>query len=112
MADNPPQLSDPGDLTVEVGDPVTLHENAADPSDIASVQWQFSFDGGDYVDAAGLDTLTPQYTFPTYGDYDVLVTVTDNSGESSVDGFHVTATEVTPTSSGVTVSSPTSGGAW
>ena len=85
---------------------MTLDESDTDASGLASVQWQVSFDGGDYVTDPTLTTLTPQFTFPTYGDYDLLVTVTDNNGETSEDGFHVTVTEDTPTASGVTATGP------
>jgi hypothetical protein len=90
---NPPQLTVPDDMTVNTGDNVTLQANASAPSGIASVEWQFSHNGEDFQTDPNLTTLTIQYTFG-YGDYDVLVKVTDNNGEISEDSFHVTTTEV------------------
>jgi hypothetical protein len=97
VAENPPQLTVQADQSVLVGATVTLQASATDPSGITAVQWQVSFDGGDYQDLPDLTTLTPQYTFDTYGDYEFLVTVTNGLGESSTDGFTVTAGEVAPT---------------
>jgi hypothetical protein len=101
----PPTVTLPADMTVAVGTPVVLDVVASDPSGIASVSWQFSYDGQDYQTDPTLTTLTPTYTFPTYGQYSVLVTVTANDGQTTEDSFTVTATEVTPTA-GLTVSGP------
>jgi hypothetical protein len=101
LADNPPNLTVGPDLTVAAGTTVTLQASATAPSGIASVSWQVSYDGEDYQDTS-LTTLTPQYTFTTFGDYDLLVTVTDNNGETSEASIHATVTEVAPSSTGVT----------
>jgi hypothetical protein len=93
----PPALTVEDDQEVTAGTTQSLQASATDASGIASVQWEVSFDGGDYQVDPDLTTLTPSYTFSHFGDYDFLVTVTDNNGETSEDGFHVTADEVTPT---------------
>ena len=106
VADNPPQLSNDGDQTVATGVPITLHEYDTDPHGVASVQWQISYDNGDYVTNPTLTTLTPQITFPTYGQYTMSVTVTNNLGETNYDSFNVTATEDTPVTASVTSPAP------
>ena len=97
IQDPPPTLTVPDDMSVEAGTPVTLNAAASANSGIASVEWQFSYDGEDFQIDPTLTTLTPTYTFPTYGEYDVWVTVTANDGQTSEAGFHVTVNEVTPT---------------
>ena len=106
VAPSPPELTVEDDFETTVGTGVTLEASATDASGIASVDWQLSFDGGAYVSDPTLTTLTPNYTFPTFGDYDVLVTVTDNNGATSEDGFHVKVDEVAPTATSVTCSGP------
>jgi hypothetical protein len=106
LAGNPPDLTVGPDLTVAAGTTVTLQASATAASGIASVSWQVSYDGEGFQDT-GLTTLTPQYTFGTFGDYDLLVTVTDNNGESSEKSLHVTVTEVTPLSPDLTITPST-----
>jgi len=63
----------------------------------------------EFLTEPSLTTLTPSYTFSHFGDYDVLVRVTDTNGESSEDGCHVSVTEVAPTAT-VTTSGPVTEG--
>jgi hypothetical protein len=106
VAPPPPTVTVPNDMTVNAGDTVTLQADASDPNTIASVQWQFSFDGGDFVTDPSLTTLTPTYTFADFGEYDVLVQVTDTNGTTGENSFHVSVNEVTPTATGVRYSGP------
>ena len=69
---------------------------------IASVQWQISFDNGDYQPMS-ITGLSGSYTFPQFGEYDIDVLVTDNNGQTAEDTFHVRADEEVPTAT-VTVS--------
>jgi hypothetical protein len=55
---------------------------------------QASADGEAYPDAA--TGLTDSHTFATFGDYDVLVSVTDTNGNTGQASFHVRVNEVTP----------------
>ena len=97
VSDPAPTLTVPDDMTVDAGTPVTLQVQADDPGGIASVQWQFSYDGGDWQTDPDLSGTSITYTFPSYGEYDVWVVVTGNDGQTAEDGFHVTANEVKPT---------------
>ncbi len=92
----PPDLTAPDDMTVAAGSTVTLTATASSEAGIASVAWLFSYEGGDYVVDPTLTTLSVPYTFDQYGDYDVLVEVTDTNGQVSEDGFSVTVTEDAP----------------
>ncbi len=89
----PPDLTAPDDMTVAAGTTVTLTARATSEAGIASVASSFSYDGGDFVVDPTLTTLSVPYDFSTYGEYDVLVQVTDTDGQVSEDGFHVTVTE-------------------
>ncbi len=62
---------------------------------LASVQWQVSDDGETYQDDAATG-LTDSHTFTTFGDYDVLVSVTDTNGNTAQASFHVRVNEDTP----------------
>jgi hypothetical protein len=92
----PPALTVPEDMTVSAGQTVTLPASATDASGIAGVVWQVSFDGGDFVTDPTLTGLTVSYPFAHYGEYDLLVRVTDNNGETAEGSFHVTAAESAP----------------
>ena len=80
VAPDAPQLSDDGDLTGAVGQPLALHILAAAASGIASVTWQVSFNDSDFQPDPDLTGLTPVFVPTTYGTYVLLVTVTDTNG--------------------------------
>ncbi len=93
-----PVVTTQGDLTVDPGSPVTFQATATFDGDaqLANVTWQVSYEGGDpQADAA--TGLTDTHTFATFGDYDVVVDVTDTNGNTGEASFHVLVNEVTPT---------------
>src|SRR5262249_27541409 len=49
VSDPPPELTVPDDMEVDVGVPVTLRATASADSGIRAVEWQFAYDGGDFV---------------------------------------------------------------
>ncbi len=62
---------------------------------LASVQWQVSDDGETYQNDPATG-LTDNHSFTTFGDYDVLVSVTDTNGNTGQATFHVRVNEDTP----------------
>jgi YD repeat-containing protein len=94
----PPDVSAGGDLTVGAGQPVTFQGSADAPSAITDIEWDFNYDGQNFVpDPAGAGTLTPTHTFLDPGTYDVALQVTDADGLSNLDVATVTVSDVGPT---------------
>ena len=119
---SPPDFTVPDDMTVSAGttQALTIQDITAQGG-VASVQWQVNFnDEGFFQDAQLPDTnysspyptsvssLSQNYTFSDFGDYDILVTVTDGVGQTTQYDFDVTVTEATPTLA-VSVSDPPEG---
>lgn len=101
----PPDVSAGGDLTVNAGQPVTFQGSADAYSGIATVDWDFNYDGQNFVpDPAGAGTLTPTYTYDDPGTYSVALEVYANNGLSNLDVITVTVNDVAPAGS-VAVSS-------
>ena len=71
------QLQTPQNVTVKVGQPVTLNSSATSYSNIANVQWQISYQDEDPPVTLSLTGLTPTYTFEHYGTYTLTETVTN-----------------------------------
>jgi PKD repeat protein len=68
---------------------------AAPGATVASVTWDFDFDGTTFnTDATGLN---PTHAFPAAGTYVVAIRVTDNFGQFTTDTTLVTVTEPTST---------------
>ncbi len=93
----PPTVTTQGDLTVNAGATASFQANATfdGGAQLASVQWQVSADGEAYQNDAST-SLTDSHTFATFGDYDVLVSVTDTNGNTAQSSFHVRVNEDTP----------------
>ena len=92
-----PDLTVGNDFSTPAGQQTTLQATVSDPNAIAGVQWYFSYDGIDYELQSNLTQLSQSYTFAHYGEYDVLVHVTDIHGEQAEAGFHVTVAPPMPT---------------
>jgi PKD repeat protein len=96
----PPDVSAGTDLTVNAGQPVTFAGSAQDYSGIATVEWDFNYDGADFVaDPSAEGTLTPMHTFLEPGTYDVALRVVDNYGSDNLDVITVTVNDVAPAGS-------------
>ena len=67
---------------------VTFNAVVADPagpSDVASIQWDFNYDGSTFnADVSANGQTTPSYTYATPGTYIVEVQATDLSGNSTI----------------------------
>lgn len=89
------------DQTLPEGSMATFSATVDDPggpADITTIQWDFNYDGRDFVpDPAGDGTLTPDFTYTAAGTYEVAVQVTDASGDSTLSVLFVTVTNVAPT---------------
>ena len=92
----PPTLQVPAGMTVTAEVSVPLAVTATSSAGIASVQWQVSFDNGDYQPMS-ITGFSGTYVFPQFGEYDIDVLVTDNNGQTAEDTFHVRADEDVPT---------------
>ncbi len=97
VGSQPPTVTTQGDLTVNAGATASFQANATfdGTARLASVQWQVSADGEAYQDDPATG-LTHSHTFATFGDYDVLVSVTDTNGNTAQSSFHVRVNEDTP----------------
>jgi PKD repeat protein len=102
----PPDVSAGTDLTVRAGQPVTFQGAASAVSGITSVNWDFNYDGENFVaDPSAQGTLTPTYTFVEPGTYTVALDAVDGDGLDNLDVITVTVTDVAPT--GAVALSPT-----
>jgi hypothetical protein len=104
----PPEVDAGPDLTVPEGSPVTVVASFTDPDGMGpygvTVTWG---DGG--VDSFSLPGPTSFAVSHTYGDngvFPVTVTVTDACGHSDSDSLVITVTNVAPSITGLTASSP------
>jgi hypothetical protein len=109
----PPELTVPEDTTATVGVAKALAVEVDTELDVASVAWAFAYYADDYEwDFETDTTLTDEavsYTFPSAGEYDVRVTVTDTAGKSTEGYFHVSVASAVPTAT-AQVSGPISEG--
>ncbi len=81
----PPSVSAGDNRRVHEGATVVFTGTATDPgnaSDIASIEWDFDYQGTFTVDASG--TLTPSNVYSTLGAYVVALRATDNAGAASL----------------------------
>jgi PKD repeat protein len=103
----PPAVSAGSDLTARAGQAVTFHGSAGDYSGIATVEWDFNYDGGGQftADPGAEGNLNPTHTFPEPGAYDVALRAVDRDGSANIDVITVTVTDGAPT--GTVVLSPT-----
>jgi len=89
------------DQTANVGDTVSFSGSATDSagsSDIASIRWDFDYDGNTFnADSAANGTLTPTYQYTAPGTYDVALQVTDAEGDTALDTLTVTVNDVAAT---------------
>ncbi|HEY7427591.1 MAG TPA: PKD domain-containing protein [Gemmataceae bacterium] len=87
--DVPPILSAGPSQTAHAGDSVQFNGSASDaggPGQIASIQWDFNYNGSTFnPDASADGELTPSYTYTTPGTYVVAMQATDQSGAVSQD---------------------------
>ncbi|MFB0560869.1 MAG: NosD domain-containing protein [Candidatus Lokiarchaeia archaeon] len=81
------------DQTVDEGTPLNFNANLTDPGflDTHTISWTF----GDGSTTTG--TLTPTHTYVDNGIYTVILTVTDDDGETSTDTLKVIVNNVAPT---------------
>jgi hypothetical protein len=116
----PPTLTVPNDMTVTSGATVTFQGSATSEIGIASISWLVSYNGEDFETDPNLPTvqepsgtlsvnIAQNYTFTAYGDYEVLIEVTDVNGQTTENGFDVTVNEFAPTAT-VSYSGPTTAG--
>ena len=86
--DVPPTVDLGAAQTVHAGSSVTFNAVVADPagpSDVASIQWDFNYDGSTFnADVSANGQTTPSYTYATPGTYIVEVQATDLSGNSTI----------------------------
>lgn len=85
--DVPPTVDLGPAQTVHAGSSVAFNAVVADPAgpgDVASIQWDFNYDGQNFnPDTSANGETTPTYTYATPGTYIVEVQVTDLSGNST-----------------------------
>lgn len=94
LANNPPEvLVGKTTMTVNVADTVNFTGSFNDPdaNDTHAINWDFD-DGGK---ANG--TLNPNHIYTSPGTYEVVLTVTDNQGDSGTANITVTVNNVLPT---------------
>jgi hypothetical protein len=82
-------------LAAFIGQPIFFAGSAADPDGgIASVQWDFTYDGSNFVaDPSANGTLAPLHTYGAPGTYQVALDATDNGGMSEIGTLTVTVTQ-------------------
>ena len=68
--------------------------SANGPADIASVEWDFDYDGTFVADAAATSNLTPEHVYAEPGEYDVALRVTDSAGYTDMDVSSATIVSV------------------
>ncbi|HVS39904.1 MAG TPA: PKD domain-containing protein, partial [Gemmataceae bacterium] len=86
--DVPPTVDLGAAQTVHAGDAVAFNAAISDPagpSDVASIQWDFNYDGQNFnPDSSANGETSPSFTYATPGTYIVETQVTDLSGNSSI----------------------------
>ena len=92
--DVPPTVNAGPSQTVYAGAAVSFNGSATDAggsSQIASIQWDFNYDGSNFnPDASANGNLTPSYVYNTPGTYTVAMQATDQSGAVGQDFTTVT----------------------
>jgi RHS repeat-associated protein len=93
----PPDVSAGSPVTANAGTPVTFNGTATDYSGIATVEWDFDYDGETFVsDPSAAGTLTPTHVFADPGVYQVALRAVDNDGSENIDVVSVTVNDVAP----------------
>jgi PKD repeat protein len=94
-----PTVNAGGNQVVAEGGTASFTGSVADSGGIVSpnnVAWDFDYDGSTF-DPQVTGTLTPTWQFPTSGDYQVALQVTDDHGQSALDVVDVKVNNVAPT---------------
>ncbi|HEY1191867.1 MAG TPA: PKD domain-containing protein [Gemmata sp.] len=101
-----PVVSAGTDLTIQAGTSVGFTGTATDYDGIASVGWDFDYDGETFAGTLtpGIAGLVATHKFVTPGTYWVALRAIDNDGFASLDVITVTVTDVAP--SGTVVLAP------
>jgi hypothetical protein len=83
----PPQIVSLPDASGLPGQPVGFSALAIDPSasDVVTYEWDF----GDSATQSGVDLTNPTHTYATQGEFDAMLTVRDQQGGESSQGFRV-----------------------
>ncbi len=95
--DLPPEVRAGVDLAANTGDAVQFSGTASDYSGIATVQWDFSYDGIQFkADPTATGSLTPTHVFVDPGTYWVALRAVDRKGNDSIDTITVTVGDLAP----------------
>lgn len=92
----PPDADAGPDREVVAGQLVAFTGVAFDHSGVASVQWDFDYDGVDFVADPAATTLTPTHTFRDSGEYWVALRVVASDGTESFATATVIAANAAP----------------